>query len=173
MANIRCIPWALQSQVGLYWTGLLLFARLIVVAVFAFNVLGNPAVNIFVIILISMLLIVLNLAQGGVYKSKYLTTLEISYMLNLILLAAATTLVRQSGGTQQYVMFISTSAALLVFAITLVYHAILRVKNCIKKHKAINEGPARVDTQSAVSAVCVTRSEDADNQALDENERPC
>ena len=125
MANIRCIPWALQSQVGLYWTGLLLFARLILVAVFAFNVLGNPAVNIFVIILISMQLIVLNLAQGGVYKSKYLTTLVISYMLNLILLAAATTLVRQSGGTQQYVVFISTSAALLVFAITLVYHAFL------------------------------------------------
>ena len=94
-------------------------------------------------------------------------------MLNLILLAAATTLVRQSGGTQQYVVFISTSAALLDFAITLVYHAILRVKNCIKKHKAVNEGPARVDTQSAVSAVCVTQSEDADNQALDENERPC
>ena len=137
-----------------YWTGLLLFARLILVAVFAFNVLGSPAVNIFVIVLISMLLIVLNLAQGGVYKNNYLTALEISYIFNLILLAAATTLVRQRGGNQQYVVYISTSAALLVFAITLVYHATLRIKDCIKKHKAADEGPARVDTQSAVGAVC-------------------
>ena len=156
-----------------YWTGLLLFARLILVAVFAFNVLGNPAINLFVIILISMLLIVLNLAQGGVYKSKCLTALEIFYVLNLILLAAATTLVRQSGGNQQYVVYVSTSAALLVFAVTLVYHATLRIKNCIKKHKAIDEGPARVDTQSAASAACAAPSEDADNQALDEDERPC
>ena len=150
-----------------YWTGLLLFARLILVAVFAFNVLGNPAVNIFVIVLISMLLIVLNLAQGGVYKSKYLTALEISYIFNLIMLAAATTLVRQRGGNQQYVVYISTSAALLVFAITLVYHATLRIKDCIKKHKAADEGPARVDTQSAVGAVCAP-SGDTNNQALDE-----
>ena len=155
-----------------YWTGLLLFVRLILVAVFAFNVLGNPAINIFVIVFISILLIVLNLAQGGVYKNKYLTALEISYILNLILLAAATTLVKQSGGNQQYVVYISTSAALLMFAATLVFHATLRVKGCIRKPKAVDEGPARVDSQSEAGAVCAP-SEDADNQAFDEDERPC
>ena len=152
-----------------YWTGLLLFIRIILIAVFAFNVLGNPAINIFVIVLASMLLIVLNLAQGGVYKNKYLTALEISYILNLTLLAAATTLVKQSGGDQQYVVYISTSAALLVFTATLVYHATLQVKDCIKKHKAVDQGPAKIDSQSA--AVCV-QSQDVENHAANEDEGP-
>ena len=156
-----------------YWTGLLLSARLILVAVFAFNVLGNPAVNVFVIILISMLLIVLNLAQGGVYKSKYLTALEISYILNLILLAAATTLVKQGGGSQQYVVYISTSAALFIFAATLVYHATLRVKDCIKNRKVFNEGSIslRVHSQSVAGpGVVCAPSEDADYQGFDKKQ---
>ena len=158
-----------KSKQG-YWTGLLLFVRLILVAVFAFNVLGNPAINTFVIILISMLLIMLNLSQSGVYQSKYLAALEVFYILNLFLLAAATTLVKQSGGNQQYVVYISTSAALLVFAATLVYHTALQVKDCIKNHKTVDEGPARVDSQSEAGAVCAP-SEDAGNRVFDEDER--
>ena len=85
------------------------------------------------------MLLVLNLAQGGVYKSKYLIALEISYILNLILLAAATMLVKLTRGSQQYVVYISTSVALLVFAATLICHVTSRVKDCIKKDQLAME----------------------------------
>ncbi len=42
-----------------YWTGLLLLARVVFVLVFAFNVLGNPAVNIMAVTIISFLLAIL------------------------------------------------------------------------------------------------------------------
>ena len=129
-----------------YWTGLLLFARVILVVTFAFNVHGNLAINIFVTILVATLLIVVNLAQGGVYKSKYLTALEISYILNLMYLAAATTLAKQREANQQYTVYISTTAALLVFGGILVYHAFVQIKYCIKRHKAIGQESTRTDS---------------------------
>ena len=131
---------------------------------------GNPAINIFVTILVATLLIVLNLAQGGVYKSRYLTALEISYILNLLLLAAATTLAKQRGVNQQYTVYISTTAALLVFSGTLVYHAFVQIKDCIKRHKAIGQESTGTDSQHV--AVC-TPCEDnnVENQPANEGER--
>ena len=67
-----------------YWTGLLLFIRVILVAVFTLNVSGNPAIDIFVVSVVVLLLILLNLGQGGVYKQNILTALEMFYIVNLL-----------------------------------------------------------------------------------------
>ena len=77
-----------------YWTGLLLFVRVILVAVPVVNVFGIPAVDIFVVSVVSLFLTIVNLGQGGVYKQIALTVLEISYVVNLGLLAASTSLAR-------------------------------------------------------------------------------
>ena len=106
-----------------YWTGLLLFVRVILVAVFAINVFGNPAIDIFVVSVVVLLLVSFNLGQGGVYRRVPLTLLEISYIVNLGLLAAATALVRQIDGNQRpAVIYTSTAVALATFVGTLVYH---------------------------------------------------
>ena len=81
-----------------YWTGLLLLVRVILVAVYTANVFGNSAINIFFVSILAIFLILLNLGQGGVYKNNILTALELSYIVNLALLAAAAALARQING---------------------------------------------------------------------------
>ena len=92
-------------------------------AVFTLNVSGNPAIDIFVVSVVVLLLILLNLGQGGVYKQNILTALEMFYVVNLGLLAAATALVRQIEGKQQpAIIYTSNATALVTFIGTLVYH---------------------------------------------------
>ena len=126
-----------------YWTGLLLFVRVILVIVFTINVFGSPAIDIFVVSVITMLLVLFNLGQGGVYNRTFLTILELSYIVNLGLLAAATALVRQIDGKQRAaVVYTSTAVALATFAGTLVYHVkvqIMKWKGQWKRHKEANK----------------------------------
>ena len=111
-----------------YWTGLLLLVRVILVAVFTANVFGNSAINIFFVLIVAIFLILLNLGQGGVYKRNILTALELSYIVNLALLAAAAALVNQVYEKQERkrpaMLYIYTSCAiaLVTFIGTLVYH---------------------------------------------------
>ena len=116
-----------------YWTGLLLIVRVVLVLVFVFNIFGDPAVDILFIILVVFLLVVLNLGQGGVYKNNYLTALEISFMLNLGVLAAVTGYVRQTNGNQKAAVYTSTSIALGTFAVILVYHINDRIRKRYRK----------------------------------------
>ena len=81
----------------------------------------------FVVSVVSLLLILINLGQGGVYKQIALTVLEISYIVNLGLLAASTALVRQINGKQGVAaIYTSCVVALVTFIGTLVYHAKLQ-----------------------------------------------
>ena len=106
-----------------YWTGLLLLVRVILVAVFTANVFGNSAIDIFFVLIVAIFLILLNLGQGGVYKRNILTALELSYIVNLALLAAGAALVRQvHGNPGQPAIYTSCTVALVTFIGTLVYH---------------------------------------------------
>ena len=119
-----------------YWTGLCLLVRVVLVLVFVFNILGDPAVNLLVIILVAFTLIILNLGQGGVYKKNIITALEVSFMFNLGMLAAATGYVRQTGGNQSGAVYTSTSVALVTFILILIYHIYLKFQDkCICVHK--------------------------------------
>ena len=96
--------------------------------VFVINVLGNPAINIFVTLIVTVFLIILSLGQGGVYKQTPQTVLETSYIVNLGLLAATTALVGQIDGEQRpAVIYTSNAIALVTFIGTLVYHVKIQV----------------------------------------------
>ena len=135
-----------------YWTGLLLFVRVSLIIVFASNVSGYPSIDIFVVTVIALLLILINLGQGGVYKQTILTYLEISYILNLGVLAAATALVRQIDGNQRpAVIYTSTAVALATFVGTLVYHTKIQLEksSCVQKLiKKIKNSPSSDSTGS-------------------------
>ena len=125
-----------------YWTGLLLLVRVILVAVFTANVFGNSAINVFFVLIIAIFLILLNLGQGGVYKRNILTALELSYIVNLALLAAATALVNQIYEKQERirpVIYTSCTVALVTFIGTLVYHVKVQVMRWCKSPKRENE----------------------------------
>ena len=79
----------------------------------------------------------LNLGQGGVYKKNILTVLELSYIVNLALLAIAAALARQINGKPgKPVIYTSCAVALVTFIGTLVYH----VKEQIMKWYKIQNG---------------------------------
>ena len=127
-----------------YWTGLLLFVRVILVGVFALNIVGDPAIDIFVVAVVTVFLILLNLGQGGVYKNNLLTALEISYIVNLVLLAVAVALdealarkVNDSRETPgKPAIYTSCAVTLVTFIGTLVYH----IKEQVMKWCKIQNG---------------------------------
>ena len=131
-----------------YWTGLLLLVRVLLVVVFAINVLGNPAINLFVIRSTASIIMVLNLGLGGVYKSKLLTALEIFYIANLLAVASATSLTREGGWDQRYAIYSSVTLAMLAFVATIAYQAVLCIKVKINQLQVQKKGYVLQNTNS-------------------------
>ena len=93
-------PYQLKHR---YWTGLLLLLRCGLYLVFAFNVSGESSTNLLAISLAVLGVTVILLFTGSVYKNWGLNVLEISFIVNLGILAAATyhvTVVSQKGNSQ-------------------------------------------------------------------------
>ena len=105
-----------------FWVGLLLLVRSSLFLVFAFNALGDPAVNLLATTLIGFLLANILQCLGGVYKKWPLNTLESLSFFNLGILALATLYVRNAGGNQTAVVCISVGIAFLTFVAILFYH---------------------------------------------------
>ena len=101
-----------------YWIGLLLVLRFVMFltsAIVDIESPQDPHVNVIVIIIISTSILGLwaVFAGGGVYKKWYLNIVEISFLLNLTVLAAATYHVKLAGGNQAAVFYLSVSVAFL------------------------------------------------------------
>ena len=112
-----------------YWTGLMLLVRCILFFLFAFNALGDPSINLLAIGCVTAILpIVYALLGNRIYKTWYLNTLELSYIINLGILALATFYVRSTGGNQNAVTFTSISVAFATFIGILIYHSAQQIK---------------------------------------------
>ena len=95
-----------------YWPGLLLVLRCILFLVFAFNVLGNPIVNLLAILCVCvMTLFILARLTGMVYSNRYLDAIDASHLLNIGVLAIGTFYVRSVGGQQEILVYTSLSIA--------------------------------------------------------------
>lgn len=64
---------------------------------------------------------------GGMYKKWYLNTLESSFILNLVLLAATTYHVRLVGGDQAAVVYLQVTVAFVTFITIIFYHVYQQV----------------------------------------------
>ena len=111
-----------------YWIGLLLLLRCALFLVFAFNVSGDNSINLLVISSATFGILGWFTLSGVVYKSWYLNALEVSFILNLGILAVATYHVNQSGGSQAAVAYTSVGIAFLTFLAILIYHVYVRIK---------------------------------------------
>ena len=98
-----------------YWPGLLLVLRFVLLLVFAFNPQHDPSVNLLAIQVGVGILQMWAWVSGGVYRNWCLDALEGLFALNLIILAAATFFVNNSGGSQLAVGYTSVSIALATF----------------------------------------------------------
>ena len=118
-------PYKLKHR---YWTGLLLLLRCALYLVFAFNVTGDDSINLLVISATVLGTSVIFGLVGMVYKSWYLNALELSFILNLGILAAATYHVNLSGGSQAAVAYTSVGIAFLAFVGIVSYHIFCQIK---------------------------------------------
>ena len=115
-----------------YWTGLLLLVRCALFLVFAFNISGNNSVNLLVISSATFGIFIWFALSGMVYKSWWLNALELSFILNLGILAVATYHVNQSGGSQAAVAYTSVGIAFLTFVGIVTYHIYIRIKSKVQ-----------------------------------------
>ena len=110
-----------------YWVGTLLLARVI-----AFIPTAIPSLNasgsVFTVALLSTGLLFFTSITGGMYKAKYLSVLEDSFLVNLIVYSA---LVSYSNSTKQiagYISFVQVVLTLVTISVVSVY------KKCSSSH---------------------------------------
>ena len=156
-----------------YWTGLLLLVRCALFLVFAFNISGNDSVNILAISSATFGILVWFTLSGVVYKSWCLNALEVSFILNLGILAAATYHVTLSGGSQAAVAYTSVGTAFLTFVGIVTYHVYMRIKSKVQYiqhsyqllhrngnfHRRFEEDGANSEYQCGVIPNIVTHTE--------------
>ena len=112
-----------------YWPGLLLVLRCVLFLVFAFNVLGNPSVNLLAISVCTLVIVViLTQLTGKVYVNHYINAIDVSYLLNIGVLASATLYVRSVGGRQDILAYTSLSIAFTTFLGILIYHVLTQIR---------------------------------------------
>ena len=152
-----------------YWTGLLLLVRCALFLVFAFNISGNDSVNLLVISSSTSGIFIWFAFSGMVYKKWCLNALELSFILNLGTLAAATYHVKLSGGSQAAVACTSVGIAFLTFVGIVIYHIYLQMKSKVqnilchhenqKCHGKHEVDPGNLDHQCGVTPNIVTHTE--------------
>lgn len=121
----------------LYWVGILLLARAFLLLVFAIaSVSNDPEVELLSIAVVATLL---NLYSGNfvgqVFKNWYLSLLESSFFVNLVILCVATSLF----GSQALIIYTSVSIALLEFIGIVCYHCYKRVSSIIRRRRKKSE----------------------------------
>ena len=114
-----------------YWPGLLLIIRCLLFLIFAVNSLGNPNVNLLAIAVCTTPLALLSRFTGRIYRSEswYLDALDVSFLLNIGIVASATLYVRATGGDQTILTYTSVSIAFLIFIGVLVYHTCMQIRD--------------------------------------------
>ena len=135
-----------------YWCGLLLVTRFVLFLVSAFNVDGDPRINI---LAVAVCLIGLSIMFSWfrVYKAWYLNALEASFIINALLLhvAVGTFYVEvTSGGYQKALTYTSVSVAFATFCGIVVYHSCLQVKDTMVFKKLYKNFFAPADDTGAV-----------------------
>ena len=112
-----------------YWTGLLLLLRFILFLIFILNSLGDPSVNLLSISSAAVGIIAVGFLTETIYKNWYLSALEVSFIVNLGILASATYHVSLTGGNQAAVAYTSIGIAFATFIGICIYHIFLQMQN--------------------------------------------
>ena len=113
-----------------YWAGLSLLMRVMLLTIFAFGSGDNPHTNLLAIISICIVAITMFKVTGGIYDKSWIDTLEMSFLVNLGVLAAATSysLISSINDHRAIATYLSISIALLTFIGIIVVHVYWRLK---------------------------------------------
>ena len=144
-----------------YWTGLMLCLRCALFLVFAFNTQADPSLNLLAIGAVVVGLLTLTHFTGLIYKKMYLDILEITFILNLGILAIATYYVKLAvvPVSQAAVAYTSVGVALTTFVGVLLYHTYQQVWPKLKQK--LQQLHRREERETANDS----SSEEEDNEA--------
>ena len=120
-----------------YWTGLLLFARIVLYLVSAMNLSNNPRINLLAIgSIVSSLFVLKAVLLVKVYRKWPIELVEFSFHFNLLLFTLASFYSLGDNVRQEAIAYTSTSIALAVFLGILFYHIISTMcSTCVKNLK--------------------------------------
>ena len=165
-----------------YWPGLLLVFRFILFLVFAFNLQEDANINLLAILIGTGILHFWAWVSGGVCRNWCVDALEGSFALNLIMLAAATMYINNSGGDQLTVGYISVCITFVTFIGIVVFQLLTMTgfAKCLKRNCAIvkrciipicrgGEGEIESDTDSLPDRLINT----AEYEPVSQNAQEC
>ena len=165
-----------------YWTGLLLFVRVILYTISAVNTSSDPGINLLAVgITMSLVLIVRSCLHGRIYKSRLVEVIELICFLNITLLCFTTFFVlKSSSHNQTVVAYVSGSTTVVLFLVVIVYHVVFEVclkirarygngLNCCRRtersshsqHQLSEEGEALIDLNHKSEVECSVSFVDA------------
>ena len=108
-----------------YWPGLLLLISIVQYFISALNTTGNPAVNLFAVIVLITALTVYKGVVLGVYKSWPLDALESMIHFNLILFSSSTMYIKEGSGNQTVLANTSIAIIFITFILIVGYHILV------------------------------------------------
>ena len=111
---------------GRFWPGLLLFLRACVLISETASLENRKDVTLIITAILFTLAISLSWTCS-IYENKYINVLEISYIINSIILVTGTYCITKDGGNQLALVYVSISIALLEFVGVLIYHILIRI----------------------------------------------
>ena len=119
-----------------YWFGLLLLVRVFLLVLFAVTSTLLPRINILAVAVLGLFLFIHNAMFGLAYKSLWLSILELSFIMNLTVLAIVSLyLPSNTKEAKVTVVFISVTIAFLKFIGIVVYHIYIQGKTTYNKYK--------------------------------------
>ena len=146
-----------------YWVGVLLVARAVLLLIFGLNSTNDPSVNLLAIITVAVLLLVhlpydthkivyqngagkhIRFWGGSYYRKWYLSLLENSFILNLLMLAAGTWYVISAKGNQTALLYTSVGITFCQFIGIIVFHSYNQLKKLWGKRKLRNVNRAEYE----------------------------
>ena len=110
-----------------FWTGLLLLIRVVLLLIFSLNTANNPSINLLAITATTISILTHLSLVGGVYESRLTNITEVSFLLNIGLLSAATFYQVNTSGNKTQITYISTGVAFISFMENTIYHVITKL----------------------------------------------
>ena len=115
-----------------YWTGLMLVFRLVLLAIFAGNALGDPRINLFATIMMTFLIMIYCWNVGNVYKNRILNILESFLILNLGTFATASMFLKafqtSSQIKQEVLTCVMVGSVFILSCTILLYHLLQQLR---------------------------------------------
>ena len=105
-----------------YWTGILLLVRVFLYLIFSINTFGDPAINLLSTVVVVTCLLAYTSLVGGVYKVLWIHFLETAFLLNSVILPAATLYRINSTAAIVSITYTSTGIAFVLFIAVVIYH---------------------------------------------------